>query len=201
MRPYYYTVLWVELLDPWTRCHYPEIRLQSRCILGRLSSACASVVPKNSPCLESNEEDMLILMSLLNSAVHSPTLMVLEFDMEFSAKELILCLQSMSLNPKNLTRILSTEISSLLVGFLKKTDAAGKLVVCKLIWNLMDLSKVHHLESLLIQEVSALESDEDSDLQILSKGVRIALVLRTESSDEAEIGKYETLINFFLYYC
>lgn len=121
IRPYHYSVLWVELLEPWIRSPYPEIRLMCKFILGRLSLVSA-VIPKDSSCLEFDEQDMAILFSLLNSAVLSPELMVQEFDWEFSAVELIIGCQCVSLNPKNLALLLSPELISLLSKLLIRQE-------------------------------------------------------------------------------
>ena len=181
IRPYHYSVSWIELLEPWMRSPYPEIRLQCKFVFGHLSSACAGI-SGNSSCLELDEKDMLLLFSLLSSAVHSPELMIQQFEWEFSALELVIAFQSISLNHKNLARIPCSEMTSLLSELIQKADTTGKLEVCKLLWALMDFSMSYLVEgSSILDLVKELESHGDANLKIVSISLGIASTLRSKS--------------------
>ena len=192
IRPYHYSVMWVELLEPWMKCSYPEIRLQCKFILGQLSLDC-TVIPHDSSSLVLDEEDMTLLFSLLDSAIHSPELIVQQFGWEYSALELIIGIECISSNPKNLARILNFEISSLLSELLQKMDVMGKIQVCKLFWTLMDLSMSYSKSSFNIDFIKDLESDKDSNLKILSTSLGIASALKSTSSLDMGLGKFQEL--------
>ena len=196
MRPYRYSVMWNELLEPWMKSPYPEIRLQCKFVLGQLYWASA-IIPDDSLCLEVDEEDMKLLFSLLNSAVHSPDLMTQQFEWEFSALELIVGSQCISLNPKNLAMMLSSGISSLLLELLQKADTMINVEVCKLLWSLMDSSDFQCSFNLdLVKDL-----DKDENLKILSTSLEIASLLKSNSSFDIKIGKYSIIGNRYLYIC
>ena len=188
VRPYHYSVLWNDLLEPWIICPYPEIRLQCKFILGRLAFPCA-IIPSSSPSLQLDEKDMLLLLSLLSSAVHSPDLMTQQFDWEFSAAELVAGFESISLNPKNCTQILQSGITPLLLALLHNCDVTGKVEVCKLLWTLMDMSSSFSIESSsLLDSIEVLQNEDDANLRILSISLRIASAMRPGCSAMKDIG-------------
>ena len=174
----------MELLEPWIRSPYPEIRLQCKFILGRL----CSIIPDNNSCLDLNEEDMAILFSLLKSAIRSPELMVQEFDWEFSALELVIGYQCISMNPKNVA-LVSSELVILLFELLQKADTTGRIEVCKLLWTLLESPESCFVEnSSALDFVKTLENDEDSNLNVLSSSLGIVSALKSKSPFNIEIG-------------
>ena len=190
MRPYYCSVMWVELLEPWMKCSYPEIRLQCKFVLGQMHAAYA-IIPDDSSCLELDEKDMKLQFSLLNAAITSHNVMTIQqFEWEFSASELIVGFQCISLNPNNLSMMLHLGIVSLMSECLQKSDSVVKAEVCKLLWSLIDSSASYNIKfSLDLDLIKDLEADEDSNLKILSTSLRLASSLISNSNFDTKIGK------------
>ena len=198
MRPYCYSVMWVELLEPWMKCFYPEIRLQCKFVLGHMCTTYA-FIPDDSSCLELDEQDMMLQVSLLNSAVHSPNMLTQQFDWEFSASELIVGFQCICLNPKNLALMLRSGIVPLLSELLQKSDGVVKAEVCRLLWSLINSSASCNIKFAfnldLIKDLEK-DTDSDSDLKILSTSLEIASSLTSNSTFDIKIGKIISINRF-----
>lgn len=190
VRPYCYSVMWIELLEPWMKCSYPEIRLQCKFVLGQMHAAYA-IIPVDSSCLELEEKDMIMQFSLLSSAIHSHNVMTQQFEWEFSASELIVGFQCISLNPNNLAMMLRLGVVSLMSECLQQSDTVVKAEVCKFLWLLIDLSASWNIEiSFKLDLIKDLEVDEDSNLKILSTSLRVASSLMSNSKFDTKIGKF-----------
>lgn len=191
IRPYHYKVQWLDIFKPWTKCPYPEVRLQCLFILGWLLFVDTVSIPgADSSCITLDENDMQLLLKLLDSAVNSPQMVVEKFDFEFSVTELIIGFQCISSNPSNMAMITKSNLPSLISDIMPKIDAKGMIEVCKLIWCLIDSSSSNYrINSFILEFVKSLEQDDNPDLKVLSTSLNVAS--RTKSIMEVEmIGMY-----------